>query len=61
MAVKAFENNDYPHKENLTVILCAEGRSLQAVQIAHELMHRLESVVSFHLVKIIHPDGRKNE
>ena len=61
MAVKAFENNDYPHKENLIVVLCAEWRSPQAVQVAHELMHRLESVVSFQLIKIIHPDGREHE
>lgn len=61
MAVKAFENNDYPHKENIIVVLCAEWRSPHAIEVAHELMHRLESVVSFHLMKIIHPDNRENE
>lgn len=61
MAVKAFENNDYPHKKNVTVVLCAEGRSPQAVKVAHDIMERLSGVVSFRILPVIHPDGLPNE
>lgn len=61
MAVKAFENNDYPHKKNVTIVLCAEWRSPHAVKVAHDIMEKLSGVVSFRLVPVIHPDNLPDE